>query len=77
VSRLAIVAALEALEAGDQTYAVEVLLTALEDLNPEVKSPQGPRGVRCETCGLRFEWPGLLDHHRRFSHWSDDETIAA
>jgi hypothetical protein len=56
VSRLAIVAALEALEAGDQAYAVEILLAALED---------GPVVYRCECqhCGARFEWAGLLDRH--------------
>jgi len=62
MSRLAIVAALEALEAGDQAYAVEILLGALED---------GPsdRPYVCEACGLGFQWPGQLDHHQRFSHW--------
>ena len=66
----AIVAALEALEDGDQRHAVEILLAALEDV------PR-PVGVRCGTCGLRFEWPGLLDHQQRFSHWTDEEQVAA
>jgi len=68
VSRLALVAALEALEVGDVSHATEILLGALED---------GPtaRACRCPVCGLGFEWPGLLDHHLRFSH--DVESEAA
>jgi hypothetical protein len=64
MSRRAIVAALEALEAGDQWGATEILLSALED---------GPSECPyvCETCGLGFEWPGPLDHHERFSHWRE------
>ncbi len=57
MSHLAIVSALEALEDGDQALAVAILLGALED---------GPsfRPHLCE-CGAAFEWPGLLDDHRR------------
>jgi hypothetical protein len=58
--RLAIVAALEALGSGETAYATEILLGTLEDGPTE-------RRYACE-CGMDFEWPGLLDHHRRFSH---------
>ena len=57
---LAIVAALEALEVGDQGLAVAVLLGALEDGQTE-------RRYRCE-CGASFEWPGLLDAHLLAAH---------
>jgi len=55
-ARLVIVAALEALEVGDQAHAVEILLGALED---------GPttRPYPCRSCGLAHEWPGLRDAH--------------
>ncbi len=58
--RLAVVAALEAFEAGDDGLAVAILLSALED---------GPVECRhtCE-CGVSFAWPGELDHHQRFAH---------
>ncbi len=64
--RLAIVAALEQLECGDTWGACETLLAALE---------AGPadRPYRCE-CGLRFEWPGQLDDHRRFAGHSFEEA---
>ena len=51
-----IVSALEALEAGDQALAVEILLGALDDGPSE-------RAFQCE-CGASFEWPGLIDAHR-------------
>jgi hypothetical protein len=53
--RLAIVVALEALEAGDQELAVAVLLGALEDGHRKLRA-------RC-GCGAAFEWPGLRDEH--------------
>lgn len=59
--RLAVVSVLEACEAGDYGHGVEILLGALEDVDR-------PPGVRCEICGARFQWPGLLDHHQRFAH---------
>ena len=51
MSRLAIVAALEALDAGDQRSATQILLDALE---------ASPRriGVRCPDCRRRFELAG-------------------
>lgn len=63
--RLAIVAALEALEVGDYHYATEVLLGALED---------GPvsRTFACPICGLGFEWPGLVDRHVIVAHSFDE-----
>jgi len=58
--RLAVVAALEAFETGDQALAVAILLGALEDGPSE-------RRYRC-GCAASFEWPGELDHHQRFAH---------
>jgi hypothetical protein len=52
-----IVAALEALEAGDVDLCTAILLGALEDGQP-------PAGVHCRRCGFRADWPGLLDAHR-------------
>jgi hypothetical protein len=59
--RLAIVAALEALEAGDTRYAIAVLLGALED-GPVV----GRRPCSCPHCPAEFDWPGLLQAHLVF-----------
>lgn len=61
IPRLVLIIALEALEAGDDRLAVDVLLTALEELDD---SPRG-RPHRCE-CGQAFEWPGLRAAHRQF-----------
>lgn len=68
--KAAIQTALEALEVGDYDYAVAVLLAALENGVDEL-SDSGPVRLRCvcPECGLRLEWPGLLDHHARFVHW--------
>lgn len=67
MSRLAIVAALEALEVGDQALAVAVLLGALEDGPSE-------RPYRCRVCGLSLAWPGLRDDHERFAHALESEA---
>jgi predicted ABC-type transport system involved in lysophospholipase L1 biosynthesis ATPase subunit len=57
---LPVVAALEALEAGDVRLATAILLGAVE---------AGETVARCRCwCGAVFEWPGLLDHHVRFAH---------
>lgn len=64
--RLALVSALEALEVDDDRHAVDVLLTALEEIDD---SPRG-RPHRCE-CGQAFEWPGLRDAHRQFCSYFD------
>jgi hypothetical protein len=45
VSRLALVAMLEAFEAGDIAYAISILLSALED-EERCGEPSG-----CSTCG--------------------------
>jgi hypothetical protein len=60
--RLAIVAALAALEAGETTYATEVLLGAIEVDGPS------ERLLACPDCSATFQWSGELDHHRRFAH---------
>lgn len=66
---LAIVAALEALGAGDYGLVEAILLGALED------EPRGhgtmPRPAPCPVCGMGFTTAGLLDHHLRFSHGQD------
>jgi hypothetical protein len=61
VNRAAIETALEALSVGDVRLVEAVLLGALED---------GKRvdRARCPICGLAFEWPGQLEHHRLVSH---------
>lgn len=62
---LAVVSALEALEAGDQNLACEILLSALED---------GPRERRyvCPDCGVLYEWPGLRQAHQLAAHeWQE------
>jgi hypothetical protein len=57
--------ACEALDDGDvqlATRTLENLARNLEDaLRPRARRP------RCPHCGLRFRWPGELDHHLRFS----------
>ena len=60
--RAAILRAVEAFEDGDLGFAVTILLGALEDDGPT------ERRFPCRVCGLRFEWPGLVDHHERFAH---------
>jgi hypothetical protein len=55
--RTAIVAALEALEAGDVAEATRVLLDAVQE------PPSGSRRFTC-SCGLAFQWPGELEHHQ-------------
>lgn len=69
--RIAIVSTLEALEEGDSRLAVEILLAALE--------ADGEYVVRCHCrfCGASFQWPGELDHHRRFAHGLDMEAQRA
>jgi hypothetical protein len=65
VSRIALLAALEALEANDVGEATKVLLGAVEEL--EERPPRRRLGKVCPHCGSAFEWPGQLDHHLRFS----------
>jgi hypothetical protein len=71
VSRLAIVAALEALEVGDTDLAVAILLGALED------GPAQAPECFCPVCGASFDWPGLRDHHLQFAHGGLRERCAA
>lgn len=59
-ARLAIVAALEALEAGDVDLCTAILLGAVEGDQPRVLR------FWCE-CGQRFQWPGELQDHQRWS----------
>jgi hypothetical protein len=56
MSELAIVAALDALEAGDPRLAEEILLATREDGDTE-------RRFWCLACGTAFRWPGLRDAH--------------
>lgn len=57
----AVSAALEALEAGDQRHAVEILLSAQEE---------GRRLVQlvCPECDLDCRFPGQLEEHRARVH---------
>lgn len=59
----------ELLEDGaiDEAYALAVAAA---------EPPRVDRAV-CQTCGLRFEWPGELDHHVRFVHASGEGRRAA
>lgn len=57
----AIVAAREALGAGDQREAYLILDAVLED-GPSV------RRFPCPVCGLGLEFPGLVDAHVRLVH---------
>ena len=59
--KIAIVAALEALEAGDTKECETILLGALEDGSPA-------RAIACPECGLAFDWPGQVADHRRRVH---------
>jgi hypothetical protein len=61
--RAIIYSAIEALEAGDVRLCETILAGALEDASPVA------RRYGCPLCGAAFEWPGLLDDHRRFTHW--------
>jgi len=64
------VRALEAIEAGDISLAVEILLAARED-GPLV----GAGRFECHHCSSSFPWPGARDDHERFAH--PDEALAA
>ncbi len=57
MSLLAITAALEALGCGDQSYATDILLGALED--------EPPAPPLCPHCG-----PDCLEEHLRDAHGS-------
>jgi hypothetical protein len=67
---LAIVSALEALEAGDVDLCAAILLGALEDGPSE-------RHVRCPYCPSTFAWPGERDAHVFRTHPDVDEQVAA
>jgi hypothetical protein len=81
VDRLAIVAALEALEAGDLRLLEGILLGALEDdvheswapgSNATSTSTRSRASCECSTCGQTFEWPGLRDKHEQLAHGLED-----
>jgi hypothetical protein len=57
VNRAAILAALEALEAGAVGEAADILRDVLRESAPK------RRVYRCPFCGSRFRWPGLRDDH--------------
>ncbi|MDQ5821691.1 MAG: hypothetical protein M3540_09635 [Actinomycetota bacterium] len=63
---LAIVAALEALEAGDVPLCEAILLGALDDGPTE-------RPISCPYCPATFAWPGLRDTHVVQAH--PDELV--
>jgi len=56
VPRAAVVAALEALGAGDVDEAILILDGVLEDVSVQ-------RRFCCSRCPASFEWPGELDAH--------------
>ncbi len=61
-ARSSILAALEALEDGDQALAVGILLAALEQDGPT------SRRYPCRICGVALEWPGLRERHELLIH---------
>lgn len=65
MSRRALVAALEALEAGDQELLAAILLGALEDVDTV-------QLFKCRACDARFRWPGLRDAHQLLAHGLED-----
>jgi hypothetical protein len=65
-----LVAARQALSAGDTIYADELL----EDLETALHQ-RVMQGHRCEECGRRFRWPGELEHHRLEAHAWRDATL--
>ena len=67
-NRLPIIAALDALEAGDQDLAVSILLDALDG----AATPSGARTHTCPDCQVDYEFPGLLDQHRILFHALED-----
>jgi hypothetical protein len=54
----------DALEVGDYYLAGAIIQGLLDDVDAPLELP-----YQCRTCGLRFEWPGQLDDHERFTHW--------
>lgn len=70
---LPIVAALEALEAGDVRLCEAILLGALEDDD----RPSAYR-YRCDRCAFAGRWPGdLLAHRDKVGHWPKEDAQAA
>lgn len=66
---LVVVAALEALDAGDFRLCEQILLGAREDGPTE-------RGCVCPACGLAFRWPGERDAHVERVHGFAEEEAA-
>lgn len=58
-----LIAAREALAAGDVLFAIRLL----EDLERDLRCLAKPRRHRCLNCGNAYRWPGELDHHLRFA----------
>lgn len=71
ILRSAVVRALEALEDGDPSFAEEILLSAVDDGFAHIER------ACCCSCGMAFEWPGLLVEHRRVMHAFDEVRRAA
>jgi hypothetical protein len=61
MSRTAIVAALEALDAGDVAEATAILLGALEEL--DFARARKRRRYHCPYCPADYRWPGELERH--------------
>jgi hypothetical protein len=60
--------ALEALNDGETVLAVQILAGLARELETAIV---GAPGIQCGNCGLRFDWPGQLEHHMRFVHWGE------
>jgi hypothetical protein len=64
--RAAVIAALDAIEVGDAFEASAILRSVVSEFD----APDGPK-LRCTRCGVRFDWPGLLENHLRNVHVID------
>jgi hypothetical protein len=69
--RAAVVAAIEALEVGDQRAVCAILLAALED------GPVLPEPWSCPHCpGASYPWVGLLERHMVVVHGEELQRAA-
>ena len=82
-ARSTVIRALEAIEDGthyvdgslapDAVAEVAHLLEVLEDELSELPAEH----LTCDTCGLRFQWPGQLADHRDRVHWDEEWKAVA
>jgi len=61
MTRTALVAALEALDAGEVAEATAIMLGALEDL--DFAQARRRHRYHCPYCPADYHWPGELERH--------------